>query len=159
MKNFDFKSIVLIVLLSCVFLTFSCAKEKVIRGEGNPDIDKYLKCEVKNLTEHDNLYYYPKFLIKPQRQGAYQILEYEIHYQYIFGQDWNIILDIRKRFTKEDKEIHELNEKGSFIIRCELDKIPIETVYDPSSYYGELNYNSVDVTNCYLKFHSMKKNQ
>ena len=84
MKNFDFKAIVLIVLLSCVFLTFSCAREKVIRGEGNPDIDKYLKCEVKNLTEHDNLYYYPKFLIKPQRQGAYQILEYEIHYQYYF---------------------------------------------------------------------------
>ncbi|MGP1587610.1 MAG: hypothetical protein ACTTHG_04640 [Treponemataceae bacterium] len=85
-----------------------------------------------------------------------EILEYEIHYQYVFGQDWNILIDIRKRYTQTDNELKELNEKGFFTIQHELEKVPIETIYDPSSYYGELNYNSVDSQDCYIRF---KKNR
>ena len=90
-------------------------------------------------------------MIIPKRQTFDLIQEYEIKYQYIFGQDWNILIDVRKHYTEKDEEIKFLNEHGEFIIEHELEKIPVETKLNPSAYYGELNYRSVDVMNCYVK--------
>lgn len=152
MKNHLF----LAFLIFYIILTTACAKEIIIKGDGKPDIDKYLECEVQNLTEHDDKYYYPKFLIKPTKKQGWNVLEYEIHYQYVFGQDWNILYDVRKRYSENDIELQELNKNGYFSIYYELEKVPVETVYDPSSYYGVLNYNSIDVLNCYIRVSKQK---
>jgi len=141
-----------IIIFVLIILMPSCARDKIIKGDGNPDFSKFIDGDVKNETTFDNNYYYPKFKIIVTKAPEIEILEYEIHYQYIFGQDWNILIDIRKRYTQTDNELKELNEKGSFTIRHELEKVPIETIYNPSSYYGELNYNSIDAQDCYIRF-------
>ena len=152
MKNHLF----LVFLFSYLISTPVCAKEIILKGDGKPDIDKYLECEVQNLTEHDDKYYYPKFLIRPMKKQGWNVLEYEIRYQYVFGQDWNVIFDVRKRYNENDIELQELNKNGYFVIYYELEKVPIETVYDSSSYYGVLNYNSIDVLNCYIRVKKKK---
>lgn len=150
------KLFALIVFILMVLIP-SCAKDKIIKGDGDPDISKYIGGDVKNETTFDSNYYYPKFKIIVTKVPEIVILEYEIHYQYVFGQDWNVLFDKRIHYTPEDKEIQELNEKGYFIITGELEKVPVETKYDPSSYYGELNYNEIVAQDCYIKFRKNKR--
>ena len=146
-KNF---CLFLLILISVSFT--SCAREKIIKGDGNPDIDEILICEVKNSTENDDNFYYPKFEIRVNKKADVEILEYELQYQYIFGQDWNILFNERKLYKFDSKEISLLNKDGSFAFEYELEKIPVEKEYDPSSYSGELNYNEVVVISCYVKY-------
>ena len=35
----------------------SCAKDKIIKGDGDPDISKYIGGDVKNETTFDSNYY------------------------------------------------------------------------------------------------------
>ncbi|WP_256729241.1 hypothetical protein [Treponema parvum] len=66
---------------------------------------------------------------------------------YVFGQNANVLLSVRKLYTEKDEEIRELNDNGFFVIYRKLEKVPLETILDASSYMGILNYTSVDAMN------------
>jgi hypothetical protein len=125
-----------------------------VQGDGNPNLRKYVKGTVINLTKKDDKYIYPKFEIEIHKVTKYKIEEYEIYYVFVFGQDSNVLLSVRKLYTENDNEIKELNDNGFFKISCELDKVPLETVLDPSSYMGILNYTSIEVQNCRVKINT-----
>jgi hypothetical protein len=148
---------ILVFFFVALFLSSCFSREIVTTGDGSPKHKKFIGGYVKNLTTSDESYFYPEFDIIVEKKTEYTILEYEIHYIYVFGQDTNVYLDVRKRYTQADPEIQELNEKGQFVIHHKLDKIPREKVYDPSSYLGELNYNSVDAQDCYVKVSTSRK--
>ena len=126
-------------LLYCIcFIFCSCSKEIVIDQSRQPDIRKYIDWDIKNLTYFDDEYCYPKFIIKViSKVSDFVILEYEVDYAYVFGQDWDVLLHVKKRYIETDEEIKLLNEQGYFIIEHELKKNPIETEYDLSAYTGK----------------------
>ncbi|QTQ17311.1 hypothetical protein HXT04_00165 [Treponema parvum] len=141
---------ILLNLISCF------SREITVKGDGNPALGKYIKGEITDLTRKDDKYYYPEFEIKIKKITKYRISEYEIYYVYVFGQNANVLLSVRKLYTEKDEEIRELNDNGFFVIYRKLEKVPLETILDASSYMGILNYTSVDAMNCKVRINTSK---
>lgn len=144
-KNCLLFSIIIFPMLTC------CAQQKIIKGEGNPDISNYINVEVKDYTISDDDFVYPSYEIWVEKKYDKEILEYEISYQFVFGQDWNVILDETRHYNVEDPELKKLNEDGFFLISINIEKLPIENEVNPSSYTGILNDRYLSVMDKYIR--------
>ncbi len=149
-----YKVLLYFCFIFLVCLTSCFSREITVQGDGNPHLRKYVTGTITDLSRKDDEYLYPKFEIEITKVTKYRIEEYEVLYVFLFGQDANVLLSERKLFNENDSEIQELNRNGSFTISCELDKVPLESIIDPSSYMGILNYTSIEVQNCKVKINT-----
>ena len=51
------KKLFALIVFTLMVLIPSCAKDKIIKGDGDPDISKYIGGDVKNETTFDSNYY------------------------------------------------------------------------------------------------------
>lgn len=137
---------ILVFLFTLMSLT-ACllSKEKTIMGERNPNINKYVSVRSTDNSIFDNDFCYPKFSIKTKKETKHVITEYQFKYTFAFGQNLDIYESRTITWTEDSEELVILNRGDVYQIDVKLDKIPLETELDTSSYLGILNFTALEV--------------